>query len=180
LNSNVLKFVSLEQAQYYIIMKKALLISFFVLAICGQLTAQDNLYLSPNTSKTAANSLVITPQGNVGIGKANPESKLEVNGRIHAKSVKVDLEGWADFVFAHDYNLTPLLEVEAYINKHGHLPAVPSEQEALANGMDVAQMNTLLLQKVEELTLHLIQKEKQVNSLEQRLAALETVVLQKQ
>ena len=151
------------------------------IAFLGQQSfAQNNLYVSPSSSKTAANSLVVTPQGNVGIGKANPESKLEVNGRVHAKSVKVDLEGWADFVFAHDYNLTPLLEVEAYINKHGHLPAVPSEQEALANGMDVAQMNTLLLQKVEELTLHLIQKEKQVNSLEQRLAALETIVLQKQ
>lgn len=138
-----------------------------------QTHAQSNLYLSPASSKTSDNSIVITPEGNVGIGKAQPENKLEVNGRVHAKSVKVDLEGWADFVFALDYELLPLLEVETFINKHGHLPAIPSEQEALANGMDVAQMNTLLLQKVEELTLYLIQKEKEVQALEKRLEAIE-------
>ncbi|MEP2937013.1 MAG: hypothetical protein ABJM06_01370 [Gilvibacter sp.] len=154
-------------------MKKLIFLAAIIFGSIGQITAQSNLYVSPAANKTANNSIVVTPDGNVGIGKANPETKLEVNGRIHAKSVKVDLEGWADFVFALDYELLPLLQVEAYINKHGHLPAVPSEKEALTNGMDVAQMNVILLQKVEELTLYMIQKEKEVQALEKRLEAIE-------
>ena len=82
-------------------------------------------------------------------------------------------EGWADFVFALDYELMTLKEVEAFINKNGHLPAVPSAKEAIKNGMDVAQTNILLLQKVEELTLYLIQKDKEVSDLEKRLSSLE-------
>ena len=139
--------------------------------------AQESLYLSPASSKTVSNSLIITSDGNVGIGKASPEDALEVNGRIHAKSVKVDLEGWADFVFASDYELPSLTEMEAYIKKHGHLQGIPSEQEALSQGIDLGEMNTLLLQKVEELTLHLIEKDKKITELEARLARLEALII---
>ena len=137
--------------------------------------AQDDLYLSPAATKTVDNSLIITPEG-----KADPADALEVNGRIHAKSVKVDLEGWADFVFAADYDLPSLTAIEAHIKKYGHLQGIPSEAEALAAGIDLGEMNTLLLQKVEELTLHLIAKDKEVKALEARLARLEEALLNKQ
>ena len=142
--------------------------------------AQDDLYLSPAATKTVDNSLIITPEGKVGIGKADPADALEVNGRIHAKSVKVDLEGWADFVFAADYDLPSLTAIEAHIKKYGHLQGIPSEAEALAAGIDLGEMNTLLLQNVEELTLHLIAKDKEVKALEARLARLEEALLNKQ
>jgi hypothetical protein len=60
--------------------------------------------------------------------------------------------------------LTPLSEVEAYIKEHQHLPDLPSEEEVRANGIDVAQMNALLLKKIEELTLYVIELEKKVNT----------------
>ena len=138
--------------------------------------AQESLYLSPASSKKVSNSLIITATGNVGIGKASPSDALEVNGRIHAKSVKVDLDGWADFVFASDYELPSLSQMEAYIKKHGHLPGIPSEQEVLSQGIDLGEINTLLLQKVEELTLHLIAKEKKIMQLEARLVRLEALM----
>lgn len=158
------------------VFKIFLLISFTAV---GSVVAQDQLYLSPAGTKTADNSIVILENGNVGLGKANPETKLEVNGRIHAKSVKVDLEGWADFVFLSDYNLPSLTQIEAYIIKYGHLEGVPSEEEVLSAGIDLGQMNTILLQKVEELTLHMIQKEKEIENLEIRITRLEALLLDK-
>lgn len=149
------------------------------LLLTASLTAQNQLFLSPAANKTAQNSLVVLDNGNVGIGKASPETKLEVNGQIHAKSVKVDLEGWADFVFLSDYKLPTLSQIEQHIVKYGHLEGVPSEQDVLTNGIDLGTMNTILLQKVEELTLHLIEKDKQIQELESRLARLEALVLPK-
>ncbi len=152
---------------------------FLLIGLCsaGSVVAQNGLYLSPAASKTAENSIVILDNGNVGLGKANPETKLEVNGRVHAKSVKVDLEGWADFVFLSDYNLPSLSQIEAHIKQYGHLEGVPSTAQVLSQGIDLGQMSTVLLQKVEELTLHLIQKDKQIADLEARLAKIEAIVL---
>jgi len=158
------------------VFKIFLLIGFFTV---GSAAAQNSLYLSPASNKTASNSIVVLENGNVGLGKANPETKLEVNGRIHAKSVKVDLEGWADFVFLSDYTLPTLTQIEAHILKYGHLEGVPSEEEVLSNGIDLGQINTILLQKVEELTLHMIQKEKEIDNLEIRIARLEALLLDK-
>lgn len=120
-----------------------------------------------------ANNVFITTNGNVGIGKKNPTDKLEVNGQVHAKSVKVDLKGWADYVFLEGYDLVRLREIENYINIHGHLPEVPSTEEVLENGIDVGQMNILLLKKIEELTLHLIEKDHQVEKLQEQYNALQ-------
>jgi hypothetical protein len=105
--------------------------------------------------------------GNVGIGKANPTNKLDVNGTIHSKEVKVDMTGWSwpDFVFKKEYNLPTLAEVEKHINEKGHLENIPSEEDVLKNGVNLGEMNAKLLQKIEELTLYMIDQNKNIKSL---------------
>lgn len=99
--------------------------------------------------------------GNVGIGTAaNSQSKLAVNGTIRAKEVKVTSLGWSDYVFNDSYELRPLLEVEDYIKKNKHLPDIPSGKEIENNGLDVSSMLSKQMQKIEELTLYLIEMKK--------------------
>ena len=75
----------------------------------------------------------------------------------------------ADYVFAEDYNLKSLSEVENYVNEHKHLPGVPSAAEMEAEGISVSQMSNILLEKVEELTLHMIQLQKENAALKQEM-----------
>ncbi|WP_187444097.1 hypothetical protein [Sphingobacterium phlebotomi] len=104
--------------------------------------------------------------GNVGIGTATPSDRLAVNGNIRAKEIKVEIANWPDYVFGRDYDLKPLWEVERYINENGHLPEIPKASEVEAEGISLGEMNKLLLKKVEELTLHLIEKEKEVKEMQ--------------
>jgi hypothetical protein len=104
----------------------------------------------------------ITSSGNVGIGTTTPDAKLAVNGTIHSKAVIIDLVNWPDYVFKPAYHLTPLSEVKTYIALNHHLPDMPSDKEVEAKGLDVAEMNKLLTKKVEELTLYLIEKDKEM------------------
>lgn len=111
--------------------------------------------------------LVVQPRnqemGFVGINQYNPQYPLDVNGTIHAREVKIDNIGWADFVFHKDYKLPSLSEVEAHIKKHSRLPEIPSEAEVKEKGVDVGEMQVKLLQKIEELTLYTIQQQKQLD-----------------
>ncbi len=107
--------------------------------------------------------LTMTRSGNVGIGVINPGQKLAVNGNIRSKEIKVELNNWPDYVFAPSYNLQSLSEVETFINQNGHLPNIPSAAEVEENnGIELGAMNAKLLEKIEELTLHLIEKDKQL------------------
>ena len=106
--------------------------------------------------------------GNVGIGTDNPQNKLDVNGTIRAKEILVE-SNWADFVFKQNYKLPTLREVEEYIKEKGTLPNVPSEEEVKANGISVGENNALLLQKIEELTLYVIQQQKEIEELKQQI-----------
>lgn len=110
--------------------------------------------------------LIITNDGNIGIGKLNPTDKLEVNGRIHARSVKVDLDDWPDYVFEASYELKSLQEIERYIKDNGHLENLPSREEVVNNGLDVGEINKALTEKIEELTLHLIEKDKEIREMQ--------------
>jgi len=123
-------------------------------------------------NKSVETTIYVTREGNMGIGKKKPTDKLEVNGQIHAKSVKVDLQEWADDVFDKDYKLLSLCEIENHILQKGHLPEVPNTEEVLQNGINLGEMNTILLQKIEELTIHLITKDKEINALRQDLKKL--------
>jgi hypothetical protein len=99
--------------------------------------------------------------GNVGIGSTDTHGyKLAVNGNIRAKEIKVEADPWPDYVFAPTYALTPLTELKTYIDRHQHLPGIPSAIEVAKEGINLGEMNLKLLQKVEELTLYLIEKDK--------------------
>ncbi|GAA4779383.1 hypothetical protein GCM10023231_02690 [Olivibacter ginsenosidimutans] len=112
--------------------------------------------------------------GNVGIGTTDPKAKLAVNGNILAKEIKVKTDITVpDYVFEANYQLPSLTEVEAYVKEHKHLPEIPSAKEIGEKGLDLAEMNLLLLKKVEELTLRLILKEKEVNQQNERISKLE-------
>jgi hypothetical protein len=104
------------------------------------------------------------------IGSTNVDIKyaayLTSNGKWVAREVEVTLDGWSDFVFEDDYELMTLEEVETFINENGHLPNVPSEAEVLENGVNLGDMDSILLRKIEELTLYIIELEKKVESLE--------------
>jgi hypothetical protein len=120
--------------------------------------------------------LAIQPDGNVGIGTTNPQHKLAVNGTIKAKEIIVETVGWSDYVFASDYRLAPLSEVEAHIAEKKHLPGIPSAAEVAEKGVNVAQVQAALLAKVEELTLHLIAQEKALLALKAENAELKTEI----
>lgn len=117
------------------------------------------------------NAFILTSEGNVGIGTASPTHKMAVNGTIRAKELIVDT-GWADYVFQEDYQLPSLSEVESYIQEHGHLPGMPSAQQVQSDGIGLGQAHAKLLEKVEELTLYLIELKKQNQQLADELAAL--------
>ena len=112
---------------------------------------------------------------NVGIGTTNPGTyKLAVEGKIGAREVNITAANpWPDYVFENDYKLAPLEELKVYLDRHPHLPAVPTAKEVEKNGVNVGEMNCLLLKKVEELTLHLIEIKKENGEMKKRLDALE-------
>ncbi|MEO9871396.1 hypothetical protein [Ekhidna sp.] len=110
----------------------------------------------------------ITESGKVGIGTTDfsGDHKLRVEGSIGAREIKVEASGWSDFVFEKDYELLTLEEVEEHIVEKGYLPEIPSEAEVNENGINLGQMNAKLLQKIEELTLYMIDMNKRMNQLE--------------
>lgn len=116
---------------------------------------------------------VLFPNGNVGIGTSSfidgaDTYRLSVDGKIRAHGVKV-YTTWADYVFKDDYILKPLEEVEEFIKQNGHLPNVPSEAEVLENGIELGAMNAKLLEKIEELTLYLIEQQKEMKQLKEKI-----------
>lgn len=109
---------------------------------------------------------VYIANGGMGINTTNLSGyRLAVNGDIRSKEIVVET-GWSDFVFEPDYELLPLHEVDAFISEHGHLPDIPSAETVAAEGVRVGEMESRLLQKIEELTLYAI-------DMNERLAALE-------
>lgn len=99
--------------------------------------------------------------------------QLDNNGLLRAREIKVDLNSWPDYVFKKEYRLMPLKEVEAFISSNGHLPNVPKAEAIEADGVNLGEMNKVLMEKVEELTLYLIEQQKLIEAQQQRIEALE-------
>ena len=128
--------------------------------------AMDVVQIEANSSP---NMIYINAAGNLGIGTTTPAEKLSVNGNIKCKQVEVTLSGWSDFVFDEDYSLMPLAELESYISRNNHLPDVPSAEEVMTRGNNLGEMDAILLQKIEELTLYVIELKKENEQLKQLL-----------
>jgi len=130
-------------------------------AILGTLNS-ENL----NIFSGGASRMIIKSNGNIGIGTDKTNGfLLSVDGTMRAREIFVNLETWSDFVFDPGYDLMPLSELEIYILLHGKLPEIPSEEEVLEDGVEMGEMNRLLLQKVEELTLHIIDLNKRMKAM---------------
>jgi hypothetical protein len=140
-----------------------------------QFWAYDNLECT--NGGLCANRFTIMDNGNIGIGLTTPTNKLDVNGTIHSKEVKVDMTGWSDFVFKKEYDLPTLEEVEKHIKENGHLENIPSEKEVLENGINLGEMNTKLLQKIEELTLYSINQNKKIENQAKEIESLKDLVI---
>jgi len=123
------------------------------------------------TFKTGGNTeqMRIDNFGNVGIGTTNPTDKLSVNGNIKTKKLIVTQNGWADYVFNDEYYLRPLTQVENFIKENKHLPEVPTAKEVEKNGVDVGDTQALLLKKIEELTLYIIELKKETEETKREL-----------
>lgn len=118
--------------------------------------------------------LTIKDGGNIGIGTTAPGNyKLAVEGKIGAREVKVTLASWADYVFNKEYKLMSLASLETFIKKNNHLPNIPSAQEVKDNGgIDLGEMNRKLLEKIEELTLYVIELKKENEAIKEEVKEL--------
>jgi len=110
-------------------------------------------------------------------GKITCHNEIEVANvlkadKIQTQDINVEMNHAADYVFAENYNLKSLSEVESYVKENKHLPGVPSAAEMAENGMNVAEMSNLLLEKIEELTLHMIQLQKENQALKAEVEML--------
>lgn len=114
-----------------------------------------------------------TVDGKVGIGVTNPTDALEVKGSIKAQEIIVTIDDWADYVFDQGYDLKDLSLVDAYIRQNHHLPGIPSADQLGSQGLPVSRMFELQMQKIEELTLYLIELSKKNKQLEERIRELE-------
>ncbi len=134
----------------------------------GTISSQPLYFKIDNAPK-----MTITANGNVGINTTAPGAyQLAVEGTIGARAIEVKATAWADFVFDKNYKLRPLKEVEDSINANKHLPGVPSEEQVKKDGINVANMNAILLQKIEELTLYAIEQNKRMEAIEKENAML--------
>lgn len=124
-------------------------------------------------------------QGFIGIGTTTPDALLTVKGSIHTQEVLIDLDGAVapDYVFETyfegisslnpGYKFLSLSEIETFVKENHHLPKVPAATEMDKNGLSLKEMNLLLLEKIEELTLHTIAQQKQIDGLLKRVETLE-------
>jgi hypothetical protein len=146
----------------------------------------------PDAGGAGNYSMFLKDDGKIGMGVTDDNThgsycatafpsgyRLYVNGGILTTKVKVAnycSANWADYVFADDYHLKPLSEVEAYINANNHLPNIPSAQAIEDEGLDLAEIASKQMEKIEELTLYLIQMEKDLKQLKAENAIMKAQV----
>ena len=120
----------------------------------------------------------ITNDGKVAIGTSwdsdlSSDFKLFVRGGIRTDYIRIDIEsGWADFVFNKNYHLIGIKELESYIKRNHHLPGLPTNQEVIEAGINIGETTKVLLQKIEELTLYVIELKKENEALDKKIINL--------
>ncbi|MGJ1457978.1 hypothetical protein [Sphingobacterium multivorum] len=114
-----------------------------------------------------SNYMTMNAKGNLGIGTDNPQQKLSVKGKIQAEEIKVTTTAteWPDYVFEGDYQLSSLQQLETFVKSNKHLPDMPTAKEVEQNGIQLGEMIKTLLKNNEELTLHVISLQKQIDEL---------------
>lgn len=140
-------------------------------------TRLDVLYLSPSLQSP---EICLNPHGicyfetdhAIGIGTSHPMYDLDVNGTIRANEVLIDIPTGADYVFGEDYPLMPLDQLSSFIENHQHLPNIQPATQMQSEGVSVSDMQILLLQKVEELTLYILQQQQTINALQEEVQQL--------
>lgn len=132
------------------------------------------IFSTSDASEMSQDRMVINDAGNVGIGTLTPGSfKLAVEGKIAARGVKVTNSSFADYVFDSTYQLRPISSLSNYINQYKHLPGIPSAEEVKKDGgVELGEMNVKLLEKVEELTLYVIELKKENEQMKKAIAEL--------
>ena len=134
----------------------------------------DYVQLIPSGfSSFYSEDLTISGKGDIGIGTTTPHEKLSVNGKIRAHEIKVETANWPDYVFEEGYKIGTLAELENYIKANKHLPDMPTAKEIEANGLELGEMVKMQQKKIEELTLHLIEKDKMTDELLKRVSLIE-------
>ncbi len=136
------------------------------------LSSQLRMYTSTNTNQHTLNiqlnsngNCFFNNPGNVGIGTINPFYKLDVQGVVRAHEVRVNLNSGADFVFENNYKLMPLSELYRFILENKHLPDIPTAMKMTESDTDLGELQIKLLQKIEELTLYVIELNKEIQTL---------------
>ncbi len=151
------------------------------------LTTLDRITLADaDGDLKTSESLLINNNGSIGIG-LDPNNdytnfsntwnnyKLYVNGGIMSSEIWVKItDNWSDFVFEENYKLRPLSEVEDFIKDNGHLPEIPSAEQVAEEGVNMGQMDAKLLQKIEELTLYMIEQDKKIDALSKELTEIKS------
>jgi len=113
-------------------------------------------------NSSGSNIISYLSSGNVGIGTTTPSEKLSVNGNIRSQKVIVTQSGWPDYVFSPFFKLKPLSQVGQFIDQYKHLPGMPSAKKIAEEGIDVGATETVIVRKIEELTLYMIEMKKEI------------------
>ena len=121
---------------------------------------------NPQAALQVQNGNIAVMNGNIGIGTTNPTAKLDVIGIIRAEEVKVCLNQGCDFVFDKNYNLMSIKDLNSFIAENKHLPEIAPAAEMENEGINISEMNAKLLQKIEELTLYIIDLNERIEILE--------------
>lgn len=125
----------------------------------------NGLFINMNVDDNDGNSFIKFVDSYKEIMAIYNNAIVKIDGKLLAKEIEVKTNVWADYVFKPGYKLMPLDELETFIEVNNHLPDIPTEAEVKENGINIAEMNAKLLQKVEELTLYIIEQQKQINAL---------------
>jgi len=148
-------------------MKKVFLMIVFI-TISILLNAQTKRLIIDSTGNVAYNDSKLKSDGGSSVS-LDAKYICLMNGWARIQRLEIKANVWSDFVFKSEFKLKSLKDVEDFINKNQHLPDVPSETEVKTKGIDVATMNAILLQKIEELTLYVIEQNKKIEALQAKV-----------